>query len=405
MRIFLRKVLMIGKKINWQEPISEDLNKEWNKIVSVLVTAPPVVFQRRARPYDVAGPPELISFSDGSNSAHCAVIYLRWPVSFEESGPWNAVYGQKRRWSSHIILSKSCVNPLAGISIPRAEANGLLVAFKLINVCLRALIETVEICRVRFLIDSECLLAAMRSEHGHLAPYLANRRAQMIEYKDVWSEKYPGVRVDDPVHVSGHRNISDLGTRGLAAPQDVGEGTEWQNGPAFMETEFSSWPVSEDAASKVPDEELLPRFRQVREVHVNLSVSKSTHHILETLHRAMDYSDSFSKVQRIVALMLRASNSSKMNGWNKDDHYDEINDNLHEPLSSDELKKARRICFLLTQPEVSRMLQNPPPSKKKKRNTKILQDSLSPRRINMQSLCPYKSNGIWITKKEGSEKN
>ena len=83
-------------------------------------------------------------------------------------------------------------------------------------------------------------------------------------------------------------------------------------------------------------------------------------------------------MQRIVALMLRASNSSKMNGWNKDDHYDEINDNLHEPLSSDELKKARRICFLLTQPEVSRMLQNPPPSKKKKRNTKILQDSLSP---------------------------
>ena len=49
----------------------------------------------------------------------------------------------------------SRVNPLAGISIPKAEANGLLVALKLVNVYLQALSDTVEICQIRFLIVQE----------------------------------------------------------------------------------------------------------------------------------------------------------------------------------------------------------------------------------------------------------
>ena len=96
-------------------------------------------------------------------------------------------------WESHLLASKARVTPLTGLSIPRAEINGLLLAYRLMDVCLRA-------CRnkpttVCFLIDSSCVAAALVSVHGKLSPYLANRRGQIEEFSQIWNDKYPDISI------------------------------------------------------------------------------------------------------------------------------------------------------------------------------------------------------------------
>ena len=198
----------------------------------------------------ILGPPELVAFSDGSSTAYCSALYLRWLI----------LDGENQRWESFLLMAKARVTPLGGITIPRSEMNALLTSYKLVNVVLRAL--RVKPLRVHFLIDSGCVISAMRSAHGRLSPYLANRRGQIEEYVEVWSQNFPDVEVLAPRHISGEQNIADLGTRGLALPEHVGEGSEWQSGPSFLALPESSWPISDAVLEDVPEDEILPRFRQ-----------------------------------------------------------------------------------------------------------------------------------------------
>ena len=228
--------------MEWDEKVSPEMNMRWNEIIKMLVLANPATFQRRARPETVCGPPEFVLFSDGSNVAYCAALYIRWPTLDSSPGPWALSYDQTMKWRAYLLMAKARVTPLAGISIPRSEANGLLYSYKLANVCLRAV--KVKPATVHFLVDSSCLMAAMKSTRGRLSPYLANRRAQIEEFITDWAEKYPSTKVNLPKHIPGHRNVADIGTRGLAVAKDVDMGSEWQDGPNFLSLSCESWPVT-----------------------------------------------------------------------------------------------------------------------------------------------------------------
>ena len=259
MRIFLREQLLSSGKLNWDEELTPEMNARWNDIVRKLVLALPPTFPRRAMPESVCGPPELIVMSDGSSVAYCAAVYIRWPTQEDSPGPWISGLGSSFKWASFLLLAKARVTPISGISIPRSEANGLLYGVKLAHVALRALRQKPS--SVYFLIDSSCIMAAMHSVRGKLTPYLANRRAQIEEYVKEWENLYLETKVFPPQHIPGHRNVADLGTRGLASPPDVCQGSEWQNGPAFLAFPASQWPTSKESFEDIPEEEIIPKFR------------------------------------------------------------------------------------------------------------------------------------------------
>ena len=50
---------------------------------------------------------------------------------------------------------------------------------------------------VVFLVDSSCVMAAIKAQHCRISAYLANRKTQlqMLEYKQVWSFAYPDIQV------------------------------------------------------------------------------------------------------------------------------------------------------------------------------------------------------------------
>ena len=99
-------------------------------------------------------------------------------------------------------------------------------------------------------------MAAMRSVNTKLSAYLANRRAQICEYRDIWKEVYPSTNVHLPLHIPTDENVADLGTRGKAKVEDVSEGSRWHKGPEFLRDEVDTWPTSEKPNAKVPDEKI-----------------------------------------------------------------------------------------------------------------------------------------------------
>ena len=110
---------------------------------------------------------------------YAACVYLRWVVEFEDPGPWINGLGKNRKWQASLLLAKCRVAPLVGLTALRSEMNGLVTGIRLANTALSAMKEIPD--NVTCLLNSECCVGAVNSEHGHLTAYLANRRAEVLE--------------------------------------------------------------------------------------------------------------------------------------------------------------------------------------------------------------------------------
>ena len=58
--------------------------------------------------------------------------------------------------------------------------------------------------------------------------------------------------VDPIYHTPGEENPADLSTRGLAKPDEVNFGSQWQDGPDYLKEERDTWPISRDFIRQVP---------------------------------------------------------------------------------------------------------------------------------------------------------
>ena len=129
-----------------------------------------------------------------------------------------------------LLLSKSRVSPVHGTTVPRAELQSLTVLSRILPVVARALPERPE--RAIPVGDSECSIAALEKTGGVLGPYFGNRVAEIHENFKILMELVDEV---EPVwHIPGTMNPAILATRGQATPSQVGQGSIWQNGPAFL---------------------------------------------------------------------------------------------------------------------------------------------------------------------------
>ena len=265
--------LCLDSGIEWDSALAIDKMEKWKQLVTELVLSPGIIVPRTVRPKNAIGEPELIAISDGSLLAFCAAIYARWEVEISLAGPWSEGLHRKRSWDSNLLLAKARVSPLAGTTPPRSEMNGHVVANRLVNISLRAL--RIKPTKLTFILDSECTIAAVRSEHGRLTAYLANRRAEVLETWDECKRLYPDVVIEPLLHVAGPLNVADMGTRDRITAEDVGIGSVWQKGPAFLANPKEDWPVSEEIGKDVPIEELSKKHDKIFISSVNiLKISK-----------------------------------------------------------------------------------------------------------------------------------
>ena len=305
-------------------------------------------------------------------------------------------------WTSSLILAKSRIAPLTGITPPRSEMNGFVTAIRLTTLAMRSLKE--KPVRVRFILDSECTISALESEHGRLTAYLANRRGEALDTWQAWKDEFPQLKVEPLLHTPGPLNIGDLGTRDMVTAKMVNLGTEWQTGPRYLSGPFDTWPVSREFRRRVPEEErICAKSGRANCTRIITSQSSNLPNILtiswNVLLNILYYSDSIVKCKGVLARVLRLSKGAAMK------EADWTTASLKSPLTKNDLDRAAKVMIMLMQPEVEVLLEGKTEGRRRKtKKTEVCGDRSYQSVFNMASLAPFKEKGIfWTQGRFGNE--
>uniref|UniRef100_A0A0M3ITC7 DUF5641 domain-containing protein n=1 Tax=Ascaris lumbricoides TaxID=6252 RepID=A0A0M3ITC7_ASCLU len=154
---------------------------------------------------------EIHVFVDASKNAYAAVAYLR---SYRQN-----------RYESSLLMSKSRVAPIRGITIPRLELMAALIGSRLLNFVQGQLKHT----GPTFLwSDSQATLhwiAAATTVDRFVDNRLAEIRRSPAQFR----------------YVDSGNNPADLATRGLTIAE-LKQCSQWWEGPTFLQQESQHWP-------------------------------------------------------------------------------------------------------------------------------------------------------------------
>ena len=220
-------------RIPWGEILPDSLVDEWLSYLDMVKYLENVRFPRSIKPEN-ADPnilPDLVTFEDGNPDSFGANAYARWTL--KDSSIECRLIGSKAKLAP--ILSKS--------ETVRNELNGATTS-----------------ARHKVWISKN-----LGIKFGRHIPFLDSRIVQDMIKKDSYMyNTFAGVRVaeiqsktnvDDWLHVPSAENISDILTRG-APPSELVEGSKWQNGPAWLSQDISTWPVTDISKAESVETEI-----------------------------------------------------------------------------------------------------------------------------------------------------
>ena len=174
---------------------------------------------------------------------------------------------------ARLLLSKTKVASLNGMTVPRTEMKGLIIATKLMDLSLASMRDLPS--SVTFCLDSECTISAVDSDNGLLKPYFTNKRAVVKGKFQEWQQKYPEIDFEPLRHIAGNVNPADLHTRTNCTTKDVEKDTPWQKGPSFLKLPRDQWPVLKDFKMKIPEDKINKTTHEpvIQICHLKLKVS------------------------------------------------------------------------------------------------------------------------------------
>ena len=223
-KIILRKIWAHHPKVDWDDPLPTELQKEWSSFRESLFYVKSLKFNRSLKPAN-AESPLLIIFSDGSKDAYGAVAYVRWktPNGFE----------------ARLIAGKSRIAPLRILDIVRLELCGAVLNARLYGFISHEL-DGINFEGVHHIIDSEIVKAMISRDSYGFRTFAANR---IGEIQDI-------TKKEDWYWVESKLNVADLATRPLVQATKLDTESTWQNGPEFLKLPVEEWPTRKDTHTK-----------------------------------------------------------------------------------------------------------------------------------------------------------
>lgn len=212
---------------------------------------------------------ELHGFCDASQIGYSAVVYIR----IEHS---NGVF------STRLCAAKSKVAPIRTVSLPRLELLGAALLASLIRKILEssrnALDSIITWC------DSEIVLYWLAAHASRWKTFVSNRVSQIQE-----TLPHPHWH-----YVPTNDNPADCASRGLF-PAQLSEHPLWWHGPSWLVQSPEHWPLQPT---------------MIASPNSSLSEEKISSHLvvegeIHPLQGLLDRFSSLSKIQRIVAYVLR----------------------------------------------------------------------------------------------------
>ena len=138
-----------------------------------------------------SGSAMLLVFFDGSYLAYSATSYIRWV--------------RDGKVGVQLLMAKAKVTPLSGLSIPRSELNGLVLASRVARTIVGCFPGNLD--KVLIAGDSSCTLSVMAGSTSRLNPYFHNR---VGEIKDNLRFIEDRVELEPLQFVPGIYNSADM---------------------------------------------------------------------------------------------------------------------------------------------------------------------------------------------------
>ena len=225
---------VVGKAM-WDKPVPKELRDEFLQTLEDLLRLKKVRFPRCVVPAgrDKQTKPNLMILADGSQSAFCALIYLRLKM---EDGSFKC----------RLVAGKTRVAPSKKISVPRMELMGALTAVRLAQTVEEGL--RLDLGDRWFFTDNSAVLGMIRRPSGSFTEFVGTRVGEIRSKCDAEKEWY---------WVPTDNNLADMGTRPTVSPEEMGPDSDYQIGQPWMRSPREAWPVTQ-TPGKVPDEELVP---------------------------------------------------------------------------------------------------------------------------------------------------
>ena len=213
-RLAYRDVLFYEKEneySDWDKPLPEKFRNQWMAITKELFSVEELEFPRSLVPrgYDPAIKPILVLFSDGSDLGICAVAYLVWTL---QDG------------TSHVSLvtSRTKIASMTKLSTPRME----LCAAQLQTRLKTWLVDEMDlqVGEILHVVDASIVLGMIKNVSLKFDSFTAPRVTEIQTNSDIGQWNW----------VETTENPSDAGTRGKCSVADMGPGTMWRDGPAWL---------------------------------------------------------------------------------------------------------------------------------------------------------------------------
>ena len=257
------------QKVEWDDQVPTPIYDDWLQWRSELPLLsskhiPRCYFSKDSHIATV----QLHGFSDASENAYAAVVYLRM----------TDVFGKVQ---ISLVSAKTKVAPIKRLTIPRFELCGALSYSH--NYVLSHVKDVLEVplSSVYAWTDSTIVLSWLVGNPRRFKTFVGNRVSYIVDVipPDRWN------------HVEGPENPADCASRGLF-PSELLNHTLWWNGPDWLHQVASHWPEQFTSSSpSVTDEE--------RELCLHVSTSTPS-----PVLKIEDYS-SFTRLKRVTAWVFR----------------------------------------------------------------------------------------------------
>ena len=217
-------------KIDWDDPLPAEIHAVWSQWRTELKCLSGKHIPRCYYPDGVnVVAVELHGFSDPSENAYSAVVYLRLTDSVGEV-------------HTSIVMSKTKVAPIKRLTIPRLELCGAHLLSQLLYHIQQ--VFNIPLNCIYAWTDSTIVLNWLVETPRRFKTFVGNRVSHIVELvsPDRWS------------HVNGTDNPADCASRGLF-PSELLEHDLWWNGPEWLKLPSSDWPKLTTSPDPEPSNE------------------------------------------------------------------------------------------------------------------------------------------------------
>ncbi|XP_059053188.1 uncharacterized protein LOC131847604 [Achroia grisella] len=259
-KMMLQKLWL--QKIDWDEPVPYDIREQWINFIKNM----PCLLKLQIPRWVICDSPvcvELHSFSDASQSAYGACVYVR---SIDANNDITV----------RLLCAKSKVAPVKPMTIPRLELSAALLAARLCRDIETSIRYTPD--RIIHWCDSSVVLSWINNDVTKLKSFVANRISEIVELTHSSAWRY----------VPTTANPADLISRGLDGNQIIMSNL-WWTGPSFLFQNEAEWPILKSCTEPY---ETLPE--------INTNIAMLPNPIIQ-INR---YSN-LTKLQRILAYVMR----------------------------------------------------------------------------------------------------